>query len=304
VKLNRGDDAKVTIERAGGGYRVDVSGNSLDARSLVKTYLSTATDSAKRSGANAKVSVNASLAAVSGFGGETLSAVTLRSDSRGFALAATSDAGKPIDAKGKTEGGRSSLSVETGDGGALLRFLDLYDKMQGGSIKLVMAGEPKGAMSGQVDARNFVIVDEPRLASVVSTAPAGSGRSLNDAVHSEIDTSRVQFERGYAQVDRGRDYLRIANGVLRGPQIGTTFQGTLYDGDGRIDMTGTFMPAYGLNRIFGEIPIVGALLGNGRDRGLIGVTFKLDGKAKAPRLQVNPLSVVAPGIFRSIFEFQ
>jgi hypothetical protein len=68
-------------------------------------------------------------------------------------------------------------------------------------------------------------------------------------------------------------------------------------------MTGTFMPIYGLNRIFGEIPLVGMILGNGRDRGLIGVTFKLDGDAKSPRLQVNPLSVIAPGIFRQIFEF-
>ena len=34
----------------------------------------------------------------------------------------------------------------------------------------------------------------------------------------------------------------------------------LYDPKGNMDMTGTFMPAYGLNRIFGEIPIIGALL--------------------------------------------
>ena len=66
-------------------------------------------------------------------------------------------------------------------------------------------------------------------------------------------------------------------------------------------MTGTFMPAYGLNRIFGELPLVGALLGNGRDRGLIGVTYKLSGNANTPVLEINPLSVIAPGIFRSIF---
>ena len=47
-----------------------------------------------------------------------------------------------------------------------------------------------------------------------------------------------------------------------------------------MDMTGTFMPAYGLNRIFGELPLIGVLLGNGRDRGLIGVTFKLDGRRR------------------------
>ena len=71
-----------------------------------------------------------------------------------------------------------------------------------------------------------------------------------------------------------------------------------------MDVTGTFMPVYGLNRIFGELPLFGPLLGNGRDRGLIGVTFKLDGDADEPKLQINPLSIIAPGIFRSIFEFR
>jgi hypothetical protein len=56
--------------------------------------------------------------------------------------------------------------------------------------------------------------------------------------------------------------------------------------------------------LFAELPIIGIILGNGRDRGLIGVTFKLEGKAAKPQLQINPLSVIAPGIFRSIFEFQ
>ena len=54
---------------------------------------------------------------------------------------------------------------------------------------------------------------------------------------------------------KGAGYLKLANGVLRGPLIGATFQGTLYDQQGSMDMTGTFMPAYGLNRIFGELPL-------------------------------------------------
>ena len=53
-----------------------------------------------------------------------------------------------------------------------------------------------------------------------------------------------------------------------------------------------------------RLPLIGIILGNGRDRGLIGVTFKLSGDANAPTLQINPLSVIAPGIFRSIFEFR
>ncbi len=68
-------------------------------------------------------------------------------------------------------------------------------------------------------------------------------------------------------------------------------------------MTGTFMPAYGLNRLFAELPLIGFILGNGSDRGLIGITFKLTGPFNQPRLMINPLSVIAPGVFRNIFEF-
>ena len=64
------------------------------------------------------------------------------------------------------------------------------------------------------------------------------------------------------------------NGILRGTQVGATFQGTFRDARGNMDMTGTFMPAYGLNRLFAELPLVGVILGNGRDRGLLGIDRK------------------------------
>src|SRR5690606_35506077 len=144
---------------------------------------------------------------------------------------------------------------------------------------LSLSGGVDGPMTGSVDARDFWIVNEPRLASLVSNPPPGDRMSLNEAVKRDIDTSRVRFERGFTEIDRGDGYLRLAKGVLRGPLLGFIFQGTLYDGAGRMNMTGTFMPAYGLNRIFGEIPLLGIFLGNGRDRGLIGVTFRLAGKA-------------------------
>ena len=167
-----------------------------------------------------------------------------------------------------------------------------------------LAGDGGGPLKGSIDARNFLVVNEPKLASIVSTRPANGTRSLNQAVKGDIDTSRVPFERGYSEIEKGAGYLKLKNGLLRGPTIGTTFQGTLYNQNNDMDMTGTFMPIYGLNRIFGELPIVGALLGNGRDRGLIGVTYRLRGNANKPALDINPLSVIAPGIFRSIFEFR
>ncbi|AZO38106.1 MAG: hypothetical protein EOQ44_05160 [Mesorhizobium sp.] len=308
VALNRGDDVAVSVKRAGKSYAVDVSGASLDARSLIKQFTSDVDTATKGAGSDA-ISVSADVASLTGFHDEVLSNLKLEysaagSHLNGLNVTAAASSGAPITINNTTSEGGRVLRVKSADAGAILRFLNVYEHMEGGAITLSLSGAADGPMKGQVDARNFYVVNEPKLASIVSTTPAGDTRSLNEAVKGNIDTSRVQFERGFAEIDKGSGYLRLANGLLRGPRIGTTFQGTLYDPNNNMDMTGTFMPVYGLNRIFGELPLFGPLLGNGRDRGLIGVTYRLRGNANKPTLNVNPLSVVAPGIFRSIFEYR
>lgn len=308
VRLNRGDDVRVAIRRDGKGYVVDVAGASLDARSLIKTYLSDSESAAKATGSTA-VTVNGAVSRVAGFHGAGMTEVKLSYSGTGAAMkgmkfeAATSRGGRVAVTSGGGNGGRT-MEMQSNDAGAILKFLDIYPHMEGGTIRLALAGAADGPMKGQVDATDFWVVNEPKLASIVATPPPGDQRSLNQAVRGEIDTSRVKFERGFSVIEKGLGSLKLERGVLRGPVIGLIFQGTLYDRQGKMDMTGTFMPAYGLNRIFGEIPLFGQILGNGSDRGLIGVTFRLAGDANSPNLQVNPLSVIAPGIFRSIFEFR
>lgn len=309
VRLNRNDNFAVTVKKSGKGYAVDVTGKSLDARSVVKQFTADSDTATKAAESGGSVSVSVNVDTVTGFHSEQLSNVELAYRGSGSRVerlevtAATASGGAVKLSNGIVEGGRS-MRMSSSDAGAVLRFLDLYEHMQGGSIDLALRGGMEGAMRGQVDARNFTVVDEPRLRSIVSTTPPGGDRSLNQAVKRDIDTSRVPFDRLFSKIEKGPKYLKLSEGVLRGSLVGASFQGLLYDPKGNIDMTGTFMPAYGLNRLFGEIPIIGILLGNGRDRGLIGVTFKLDGDADSPNVQVNPLSAIAPGIFRSIFEYR
>ena len=50
--------------------------------------------------------------------------------------------------------------------------------------------------------------------------------------------------------------------------------------------------------------LAGEILGGGNKGGLIGVTFRLVGPLDNPQIVVNPMSAIAPGIFRRIFEFR
>ncbi len=307
VRLNRGDDISLSLKRTSKGYSIDVRGDALDARSLIKQLTSDAGAPTKGAGSQS-VSVEADIKSLAGFNDEKLSGFKLDYGAIGSRITVLQASAQTSSnaAITVTDGGGDTrnLTLKSGDAGAILRFLDTYDHMQGGTIALSLSGPAAGPLRGRIDARDFLIVNEPKLASIVSTPPPGDNKSLNQAVRADIDTSKVAFERGYAEIEKGSGYLKLANGILRGTSIGASYQGLLYDQNDNMDLTGTFMPAYGLNRIFGEIPIFGALLGNGRDGGLIGVTFRLRGKASKPELTINPLSVIAPGIFRSIFEFR
>lgn len=309
IRFNRTDDMAVKISRVGGGYRADVKAKSFDARALLKQITSGGSDTDGNEGGKTRLVVNAELDEVTGFNSETLHNVSVSYEGVGTAVSSLSinaktASDKAFTATNNVQNAAKSVSLQSSDAGAVLRFFDYYDKMQGGTINVSLTSQGGGPMNGQVDARNFAIVDEPRLSKIVSSPPQSGGASLSEAVRKDIDVSRVHFDRGFSQIEKGAGYVVLKRGIVRGPLIGTTFQGILYDRNGNMAITGTFMPAYGLNRLFGELPILGALLGNGRDRGLIGITYKLAGNAKQPQIIVNPISVMAPGIFRSIFEFQ
>lgn len=308
VRLNRNDDVSVSVARSGSGYAVNVKGGSVDARAMLKQIMGDGGAKGSRGGKGATpIRLEADVGYVTGFGGESLSNVNISYSGTGsrvgaLNLTASTRSGGQLKVSDGIKDRRRNISVASSDAGAVLRFLDVYPHMRRGQIQLKLSGPSDGAMTGQVDARNFSLVNDPRLKSMVSSRSNGS-QSLNDAVKRDIDTSVVQFERGFARLEKGDKYLKLTDGALRGPLLGTTFQGTLFDSAGNMSITGTFMPAYGLNSLFAEIPLVGVILGNGRDRGLIGITYKVSGNAKKPNVQVNPISAIAPGIFRNIFEF-
>jgi len=302
--LNRGDDINLTLEHGVAGYYVKVRGRQFDMRSFIKS----ANMAGAQQGKSEAVTLELDIGRVSGFYGEyfdKFSARFKRNRAGGEAvqISALSRHGREVKASLERQGKKGQAHLVSGDGGALLRFADYYDKVQGGLLELNMQINESGAWYGPLSLSNFEIVDEARLARIVAHPPPTGGKSLNDVTGGKINASRLKFDRAFGQIVRGENFLLLDRGIVRGPTVGATFQGIVYDAGGNVSLTGTFMPAYGLNRMFSNVPLLGNLLGNGRDRGLIGITFKVDGKAKNPRIIVNPLSVIAPGVFRQIFEF-
>ena len=61
------------------------------------------------------------------------------------------------------------------------------------------------------------------------------------------------------------------------------------------------MPLYGLNRLIGQIPLLGDALSGGEGQGIFSATWRVQGPLSDPDVTVNPLAVLAPGFLRNLF---
>ena len=195
------------------------------------------------------------------------------------------------DLRGRAQG-REVIYLETNDAGAFFRFTDTYSKVVGGQLALAMdppTAEPS-AKEGLINVRDFSVKGEASLDRVAAGGPAGA-------------PSGIAFSRLRAEFTRQNGQLTIREGVVKGPTIGATIEGSIDYPGNQVRMSGTFVPMYGLNNMFGQIPIFGLFLGGGSNEGLIGVTYEVVGTPGQPVLRVNPISAMAPGVLRKIFEF-
>ena len=183
------------------------------------------------------------------------------------------------------------------DAGTVLRLLGIYSQLAGGAGSLVMTTDrTQDAETGRLVLRNFAIVDEENVVEVL-----GNHSDSRAAITSR---NRLDFRAGQVDFIRRSDRVEVTDAVLAGDTVGGTMRGFIYTDQRRYDLTGTYVPLFGLNNIFQKLPILGPLLGGRDGEGLVGVTFAVRGPLDKPQFLVNPLSLLAPGIFREMFEFR
>jgi Protein of unknown function len=296
---SEGDKTSLKAERASDGtLKITMRGDVFDGRSFLKSAISGKEADAKSKPRNYDYDVDLKLGAVAGSNGEALRSVDVKMSRRNgtirsFALSGKLGRDTPLtgDLRGRAQG-REVVYLETNDAGAFFRFTDTYAKMVGGQLALAMdppTVEPH-PKEGLINIRDFSIKGEGSLDRVAAGGAPGA-------------QSGISFSRLRAEFTRQNGQLSVKDGVVKGPTIGATIEGSIDYPGNQVRMSGTFVPMYGLNNIFGQLPIVGLFLGGGSNEGLIGVTYEIVGTPGVPVLRVNPISAMAPGVLRKIFEF-
>ena len=302
LKLSPGDDIKVDADQTKDGLKLVVRGSAVDARPFLRGLMRAESGAATKEAASAKdVDLDLKTALVTGYNKQSLSAVELRLLRRGNAIRSfqlQARSGRSVVTGGTPRGreGSGALVINSADGGAFMSFLDLYKRMEGGKMAL-NARMADGGLDGTIHITDFILRDEPALRRLVTE----SVPTRDDAAAKRIDTSAAAFQRLSASFVRRNGQFVVRDGVLLGQQIGLKLDGTLDTVRDQVNMTGVFVPAYGLNNLFSQIPLFGPILGGGKNEGLFAVNFRIVGPASAPVLTINPLSAIAPGFLRKIF---
>lgn len=204
-----------------------------------------------------------------------------------------------------TSAGRR-LSIEAQDAGRLIQGLFAFESIKGGDLKLVanLPGratdtEPASGnapdYTGTLNIDNFQVVNQPLLARLFS---AGSFTGLGDLMGGggiSLETMNVPFS-------SKNNVISVRGAIVRGRAIGATADGYIDRPKNQVALKGSLIPAYAINSLFGSIPVLGDVLGSKKGEGLFAATYSATGNADEPRIEVNPLSTLAPGILRRIFQ--
>ncbi len=287
----------VLYVRDDGGFDADVSGPSLDAMRLFRkpAARSLALPRITLSGSFDKVWIQPTeaISNVSGaafYDGELWRSIVVQGG--------VGERGR-MEMRLGTDGDRRDMVITSNDAGAALRTFGLYSDMVGGvmNIKGVFNdAHPGHPLVGAADVRDFRIRNAPAMAKLLSIAAlTGIVESLGGE-----GLAFSQLRAPFALVD---ETLELKSARAYGPSLGITLKGFFNFKQDSLDMEGTIVPAYAVNSLLGNLPLVGGLVTGGDvGSGLFAATYSMRGPRSAPDISINPLAALAPGFLRKLFD--
>ncbi len=292
ARIAPGDNFAVDVVNGPSGLKVSVRGTTLDARAFVKSLID---GGAATPSEGKNLDIDLKVADVVGADRQAINDLDLTAFRRGGETRLGTMRGRIGTGTVTASGAEGELRLATNDAGALLRFADLYSRLEGGDLDLVMRSKGESS-AGEATVANFVLRDEATFRELVA---AGRPRGAEDG-GAAIDPSEVRFQKMTAAFVRSPGKLAIQNAVIYNPIMGITTQGVIDFEHNDIDVSGSFVPAYQVNTILTNIPLVGVILSGGQHEGVFGVAYRVHGPMTGPTLTVNPLSAMAPGILHRI----
>jgi len=198
------------------------------------------------------------------------------------------------------------MAFATTDAGLLAKGFFGFSSLKGGHVELTgtLPGKandsaPKDANTpdyqGKLSAKDFKVLNQPFLTRLFAAGSLDGMINLMQGQGIAVDKLDVPFSSRGGVID-------VKGARATGPSIGFTADGYIDRPKNVVALKGTLVPLFGLNSVLGAIPLLGNVLVSKKGEGVFGMTYSIHGNADQPDIDINPLSVLTPGIFRRIFE--
>lgn len=291
-------------------WRIKAEGPTYDGREVFRSLFSVGDLDEPDRGRKkpAGVDLEANISTVIGFSDVALRNFKLRLSEREGKLTALTgngvlDGGKPLTLELQHGPDRSRRLVAlTDDAGQAFRLVDFYPSLVGGRMRLDVNLDGQGAAekTGLLRVERFRILGDPIVTEVLQVQ--NDGRSTGSQRERRVIRQAFDFDWMRMPFSIGHGQFVIGESEIRGPLVGATLRGKADFRSRQVNIGGTYVPLQGLNAALGAIPGLGQIIAGPRGEGILGITFAIRGPMANPEVLVNPLSLVAPGIFREMFQ--
>ena len=185
--------------------------------------------------------------------------------------------------------GGSAFRIKSKDAGGVFKAAGVLETVREGTMDLTLVPRKgyEGQYNGRLEGKSIKIRGAPAMADLLG---AISGVGLLE----QLNGNGIVFNDYQARFRLTPKQVIITSSSAVGASMGVSMDGYYNLGSSTLDMQGVISPVYfvnGIGRIFTR-----------KGEGLFGFNYRMVGKASDPKIKVNPLSILTPGMFRELFK--
>ena len=193
------------------------------------------------------------------------------------------------------QSGLNNINIEFDDFGKFLNKSSISESFIEGEGTATLYFKDLNLLSGKLEINDSSIKNSSFLARLLQLA---SFTGLLEILTNE----GIPFDRIIVNFTNKNNIISIEEAKFQGFSLGGNLKGITELDKQKINLEGIIVPAYAINALLNKIPLIGQVITGIEGDGLIGVNFKVTGTYEEPNYNVNPLSILTPGILRSVFD--
>lgn len=163
--------------------------------------------------------------------------------------------------------------------------------------KLNYISEEDGAVdktNTKITLSNYYVKEMPILANLLSLT------SFTGIINT-VTGKGVFFNKSYLEYEIINKTLTIIDAYGTGDSLGYTLEGKI-NPDGFVSLEGNLVPAYLVNDIIRQVPVVGKVITGKQGDGIFGASFKIKGQPDSLETTVNPIRTLTPRFIQRFFD--